>query len=823
MKYQRFLLMPLLFLSVILLFSQEQVSKKYRPDYPILIRPQNHNPNFKNFPKKSFYESRNNWQAIIDSTWGPGLPRANKLLIFDRYADALHNEFDGFLSLGMDFYEWDTLRAHYRNMIDSTTSRGGFSAIMSQLANALRDAHTRAVDTGVTWTPLNPGVPLLVLSAYTTIEHFGAVLTAMPDSTLLVLRTIPNHPLGLQPGDIVLGYEGIPWKILVQELLAAGLPFMPNGIGAASAYSDFLLLGAGMNWHLFGTMDIIQYSTGDTLHLSVAPMINLNVPPMLNNEQVEIPGIPFPTFFNEQVVSYGILNNTNIGYIYLFQEWPEEVANQQFAEAVNALKNTNGLIIDMRLNFGGWALFAEAFDILFNDFTLTIEDAYRYGPSTLALVPSGNANWFQIDALPATMYDHPIAVLLGPTCISMGDITAQRLRYHPTVRFFGKSSGASMGDNLLIEDYTEWVLLYSISDMYHLNQPGSYLNRTEFPIDYPVWHNPADAANGIDAVVEEALNWMNNLVYGHDLTIEKHYYTPNLDTLLLEALVENPNSHPIASTVIIHNPDSTIIDSVRLTRKMLTSDSEIWAGKYPAPATEDNFSISLSAYDSTNFEKFTINNIKKFTTIGPLELVSCWIEQILPMSWGYRAHVNLSIINNGSSATAQNVEVELVIEDTTVISILNPRQSFGNIAVGVTVNNPTIYGIFCQSYPLIDTLNLKINLYSNGYLFWQDSTDLIVGIRQLSSLHPTEFTLKQNFPNPFNPTTVISWQLAVGSPVKLTIYNLLGQTVKILVDEWLPVGIHTVEFDGSGLPSGVYLYKIEAGEYVEVRKMVLMK
>jgi len=833
MKYQSYLLIPLLFFSVILLFSQEQVNKKYRPDYPILIRPQNHNPNFKNFPKKSFYESRNNWQAIIDSTWGPGIPLANKLLIFDRYAAALHDEFDGFLSLGMDFNEWDTLRAHYRNMIDSTTSRGGFSAIMSQLANALRDAHTRAVDTGVTWTPLNPGIPLLMLSAYTTVEHFGAVITALPDSTLLVLRTVPNHPLGLQPGDIILGYEGVPWKILVQELLAAGLPFVPNGIGATSAYSDFLLLGAGMNWHLFDTMDIIVYSTGDTLHLPVAPMINLNVPPMLNNEQLEMPSIPFPDFFNGQIVSYGIVNNTNIGYIYLFQEWPEAAADEQFAQAVNALKNTEGLIIDLRLNFGGWALFEEAFDILFNDFSLTIEDAYRYGPSTFALVPSGNAFWYQIDGSPSSLYDHPIAVLLGPTCISMGDVTAQRLRYHPTVRFFGKPPGASLGDNLFIEDFTDWVLRYSISDMYHVNQSGSYLNRAEFPIDFPVWHNPVATASGIDAVVEASLDWINNLVYVHDLTLDKRGYSPAVDTLHLEALVENPNSHSISSTVYIYNFDSTFTDSVRLGRKMLTSESETWGAEYPAPSTEDHFRLSTTAYDSTENQEFFIKNVNYFTTIGPV-IYDGYVEFATDPTHPFpKFGFKLVIRNDGQMAPAASVGAGIELYDTTLVKqVENSFQNFGDINPGESAVSPNWYIFYVDSIPNIIDFKYHLKISSEGNIFWtQDSIDLLVGIQHNDSQIPQAFYLYQNYPNPFNPATTIEFNLPRASYMTLKIFNVLGEEVATLVSERLAAGNYKYEWDASGFANGVYLYQLQAEDlstssgqsFVQTRKLILLK
>ena len=119
-----------------------------------------------------------------------------------------------------------------------------------------------------------------------------------------------------------------------------------------------------MNWHLFNTIDILKHSTGDTVHLSVAPLLNLNVPPMVNNEQLPVENIPFPDVLSNECVTYGILDNTNIGYIYLAQEYPESTADIQFNTAIDSLKNTDALIIDMRLNFGGWALFENAFKIL---------------------------------------------------------------------------------------------------------------------------------------------------------------------------------------------------------------------------------------------------------------------------------------------------------------------------------------------------------------------------------------------------------------------------------------------------------------------------
>ena len=88
---------------------------------------------------------------------------------------------------------------------------------------------------------------------------------------------------------------------------------------------------------------------------------------------------------------------------------------------------------------------------------------------------------------------------------------------------------------------------------------------------------------------------------------------------------------------------------------------------------------------------------------------------------------------------------------------------------------------------------------------------------------PDNFSLFSNYPNPFNPTTTISWQLVVSSPVKLTIYNLRGQKVATLIDQRQAAGFHKLTFDASELASGVYFYRLKAGKHVACRKMVLLK
>jgi len=86
-----------------------------------------------------------------------------------------------------------------------------------------------------------------------------------------------------------------------------------------------------------------------------------------------------------------------------------------------------------------------------------------------------------------------------------------------------------------------------------------------------------------------------------------------------------------------------------------------------------------------------------------------------------------------------------------------------------------------------------------------------------------EFRLFQNYPNPFNPMTEIRYQMSEVRRVKLSVYDILGREVAVLMDEERGPGVHEVFWDASSFPSGMYFYQIRAGEYLETRKMVLMK
>ena len=90
-------------------------------------------------------------------------------------------------------------------------------------------------------------------------------------------------------------------------------------------------------------------------------------------------------------------------------------------------------------------------------------------------------------------------------------------------------------------------------------------------------------------------------------------------------------------------------------------------------------------------------------------------------------------------------------------------------------------------------------------------------------LIPDQFDLKQNYPNPFNPSTQIEYHLPIAGNVSLNIYNMLGEIVVELDNGFKNSGSHSIIFNGSMLPSGVYFYQIRSGDFVRTKKMTLMK
>jgi len=187
---------------------------------------------------------------------------------------------------------WDSVWVADSTAIFDTVSRGRFAAILSHVGFALQESHTDCYDEAVTfYTYPAPGVPLMIVTLGAYDYRFGACLTPLPDSSLLVYSVADDQPLGLVPGDMVLGYDRVPWNNLYEELLDARLPIRGIWGSCNSAFTHSLLGSAGFNWHLFDTIDVVKYDTGDTVHMPTDLLYGYSSM-LLQSEQLPVPGVP---------------------------------------------------------------------------------------------------------------------------------------------------------------------------------------------------------------------------------------------------------------------------------------------------------------------------------------------------------------------------------------------------------------------------------------------------------------------------------------------------------------------------------------------------
>jgi len=151
----------------------------------------------------------------------------------------------------------------------------------------------------------------------------------------------------------------------------------------------------------------------------------------------------------------------------------------------------------------------------------------------------------------------------------------------------------------------------------------------------------------------------------------------------------------------------------------------------------------------------------------------------------------------------------------------------GNYAI----NNQTV--VIDNNYNLMNTSQLTngqqvivwavVDASSNkSALQIQSKVTSPTGVEE-SPLVVDEFILEQNYPNPFNPSTMISFTILADQLVTLKVFNALGEEVKTLVNSNLAKGTHNINFNADGLSSGFYLYRLESGNQVQVRKMMLLK
>ena len=168
--------------------------------------------------------------------------------------------------------------------------------------------------------------------------------------------------------------------------------------------------------------------------------------------------------------------------------------------------------------------------------------------------------------------------------------------------------------------------------------------------------------------------------------------------------------------------------------------------------------------------------------------------------------------------------------------IFDARYSSGRLVEDLRTDQ--VIQISSDKYPITikaEGLSLMIRDRINGEIINQEFkngeeiritnnkiTSIVVSGRITAGI-PVNYELSQNYPNPFNPTTKIKFAIPQESNVNLSIYNVLGELVSTLVNKGMKPGYYEIEFYSTSLASGVYLFRIQAGDFVNTKKMVLMK
>jgi hypothetical protein len=230
---------------------------------------------------------------------------------------------------------------------------------------------------------------------------------------------------------------------------------------------------------------------------------------------------------------------------------------------------------------------------------------------------------------------------------------------------------------------------------------------------------------------------------------------------------------------------------------------------------------------------------------------SLWlIGDFWPFQFGFYSMLDtsdISLFNNGLKyfiafclanqsftfeSNTNSLANKFLVDDKAAISVIAPVGLVFMSQQALLLYKVSTEMFGSEKRTLGDALNESRNYFTNSYTnrmlnLWGDPSiyakyDITAGSIPEEVL-PSNFVLYQNYPNPFNPATTIKFALPFSSNVKLNVYNTLGQLVETLINKEMESGYHEINFDGSGLASGVYLYQLQTDNKVFVKKMLLLK
>lgn len=163
--------------------------------------------------------------------------------------------------------------------------------------------------------------------------------------------------------------------------------------------------------------------------------------------------------------------------------------------------------------------------------------------------------------------------------------------------------------------------------------------------------------------------------------------------------------------------------------------------------------------------------------------------------------------------------VYFILQQQSKAQIILLRSVFGNGGTVLTSEMSSINSTLGQTaIGKLDGDNL-----TNMVGFWYLHDHFLTDVEPLFTEEPTIFSIEQNYPNPFNLKTSITFTLSKTSHVSMKLFDMLGRSVSVLVDEKRRAGVHTIIFNAQNLTSGVYIYQFQSNDFLQRKKLILMK
>jgi len=342
---------------------------------------------------------------------------------------------------------------------------------------------------------------------------------------------------------------------------------------------------------------------------------------------------------------------------------------------------------------------------------------------------------------------------------------------------------------------------------------GTSVNTTTGAVTY----TPNSQYNGIDTftyTVEDDSGAVSNAATV-TVTIDSVNDAPVI-ILPLPELVFNEDDSLIYPILNFYNyvtdpdhPDSMLFYELRNGNNItVTPDSQIFTIKSPANwFGTDTLELSISDGELSD-------TAEVFVTVNPINDAPMYVNWPDTIRFTDLSDTVLTMIDyvNDIDSPDTNLTWQIGVSDTAL------NWQFDFLTTELTLTAPGFNGIVLLYCTVTDD-SLSSVMDSIAVKVVADPT----GIDDIVNLIPDKYFLHQNFPNPFNPVTKIEYGLPHASKVKLEIYNVIGQKVFSFVHELKSAGIHSIEFDGQSLSSGIYFYHFQAREFSKVRKMILLK